>query len=349
MDQIKPLIRRIILREVAILQQRSLECAIAEALQIAGVAVDILLLIDGNDDTFIQHLLLDFCIQFAALCRVRLHSSSINQGIHLRIAVSEDVVGVIGVEESVRIVNISGILLHKVDSTTGEGIYGVTFLLYDDTNTPIGQYTSDDRGYVYIEDLASGRYYLRELENEGYIVDTEKKTVYLRSGETTEITWENTPVTGQIQITKTSEDHNSINGWPAGTPIPNTEFEIYNARTGKLVDTIRTDKNGVAVSKPLPLARYEVIESKAADFYGLDKTPIEVEIEYAGQIVKAAMTNKSLYTNVSIKKTGYVEVMPGQTLRYDFTDIANNSTTALESFYWRERALFLDNLRRNTQ
>ena len=244
---------------------------------------------------------------------------------------------------------ISGILLHKVDSTTGEGIYGVTFLLYDDTNTPIGQYTSDDRGYVYIGDLASGRYYLRELENEGYIVDTEKKTVYVRSGETTEITWENTPVTGQIQITKTSEDYNSTNGWPAGTPIPNTEFEIYNARTGKLVDTIRTDKNGVAVSKPLPLARYQVIESKAADFYGLDKTPLEVEIEDAGQIVKAVMTNKSLYTNVSIKKTGYVEVMPGQTLRYDFTDIANNSTTALESFYWRERALFLDNLRRNTQ
>ena len=232
---------------------------------------------------------------------------------------------------------VSGILLHKVDSATGDGIYGVTFLLYDDTNTPIGQYTSDDRGYVYIEGLESGRFYLRELENEGYIVDTEKKTVYVKSGETTEITWKNTPITGQIQITKTSADYNSMNGWPAGTPIPNTEFEIYNARTGKLVDTIRTDKNGVAVSKPLPLARYEVIESKAADFYGLDKPPIEVEIEYAGQIVKAAMTNKSLYTNVSIKKTGYVEVMPGQTLRYDFTDIANNSTTSLESFYWRER------------
>ena len=232
---------------------------------------------------------------------------------------------------------VSGILLHKVDSATGDGIYGVTFLLYDDTNTPIGQYTSDDRGYVYIEGLESGRFYFRELENEGYIVYTEKKTVYVKSGETTEITWKNTPITGQIQITKTSADYNSMNGWPAGTPIPNTEFEIYNARTGKLVDTIRTDKNGVAVSKPLPLARYEVIESKAADFYGLDKTPIEVEIEYAGQIVKAAMTNNSLYTNVSIKKTGYVEVMPGQTLRYDFTDIANNSTTSLESFYWRER------------
>ena len=232
---------------------------------------------------------------------------------------------------------ISGILVHKVDSTTGEGIPGVSFILYDSGHNPIDQQTTDDRGYAWFEDLEGGsRFYLQELENEGYIPDTQEKTVYVRSGETTEVTWENTPITGQIQITKTSADYNSINGWPTGTLIPNTEFEIYNARTGKLVDTIRTDKNGVAVSKPLPLARYQVIESKAADFYGLDKTPIEVEIEYAGQVVKAAMTNKSLYTNVSIKKTGYVEVMPGQTLRYDFTDIANNSTTALESFYWRD-------------
>ena len=138
-------------------------------------------------------------------------------------------------------------------------------------------------------------------------MDEQLKTVYVTDGTTTEITWENTAITGQIQITKTSADYNSMNGWPAGTPIPNTEFEIYNARTGNLVDTIKTDKNGVASSRPLPLGRYKIVESKAADFYGLDQTPIEVEIEYAGQIVKAAMTNKSLYTNVSIKKTGYYQ------------------------------------------
>ena len=231
---------------------------------------------------------------------------------------------------------ISGILIHKVDSATGEGIYGVSFILYDNGNNPIAQETSDDRGYVRFENLTAGRYYLRELENEGYIPDTQKKTVYVKSGETTEIEWKNTPINGQIQIAKTSADYNSMNGWPAGTPIPNTVFEVYNARTNRLVDTIKTDKNGLAVSKPLPLARYKIVESKAAEFYGLDKTPIEVEIEHAGQIVKAAMTNKSLYTNVSIKKTGYVEVMPGQLVRYNFADIANNSTTALESFYWRD-------------
>ncbi len=231
---------------------------------------------------------------------------------------------------------ISGILLHKVNAITGEGIPGVSFILYDASNNPIAQETSDDRGYVRFENLTAGRYYLRELENEGYIPDTQKKTVYVKSGETTEIEWQNTPITGQIQVTKVSADYNAMNGWPAGTPIPNTVFEIYNARTNRLVDTIRTDKNGLAVSKPLPLARYKIVESKAAEFYGLDKTPIEVEIEYAGQIIKASMTNKSLSTNVSIKKTGYVEVMPGKLVRYNFTGIANNSTTALESFYWRD-------------
>ena len=231
---------------------------------------------------------------------------------------------------------ISGILIHKVNAITGEGIPGVSFLLYDSGNNPIAQETSDDRGYVRFEGLEDGRYYLRELENEGYIPDTQKKTVYVKSGETTEIEWQNTPITGQIQVTKVSADYNAMNGWPAGTPIPNTVFEIYNARTNRLVDTIKTDKNGLAVSKPLPLARYKIVESKAAEFYGLDKTPIEVEIEYAGQIVKASMTNKSLSTNVSIKKTGYVEVMPGQLVRYNFAGIANNSTTALGSFYWRD-------------
>ena len=229
-------------------------------------------------------------------------------------------------------------LIHKIDSVTGKGIFGVKFLLSDAAGNPVGTYESDNEGYVYIDSaLADGRYTIREIAcADGYILDTQPKTVYVEYGGCTTITWKNTAVTGQIQIIKTSADYNSMNGWPAGTPIPNTVFEIYNARTNRLVDTIKTDKNGLAVSKPLPLARYKIVESKAAEFYGLDKTPIEVEIEYAGQIVKASMTNKSLSTNVSIKKTGYVEVMPGQLVRYNFADIANNSTTALESFYWRD-------------
>lgn len=81
---------------------------------------------------------------------------------------------------------ISGILIHKVNAVTGEGIPGVSFLLYDSGNNPIAQETSNDRGYVRFENLTAGRYYLRELENEGYISDTQRKTVYVRTTETPE-------------------------------------------------------------------------------------------------------------------------------------------------------------------
>ena len=63
---------------------------------------------------------------------------------------------------------------------------------------------------MYIEGITTaGRYYLRELENEGYITDTQMKTVYVKPGETTLVEWENTPISGQIQITKKSADYNS--------------------------------------------------------------------------------------------------------------------------------------------
>ena len=232
---------------------------------------------------------------------------------------------------------ICGILIHKTSSTTGEGIYGVPFILYDGNHNPIAQEESDNEGYVRFEGLSAGRYFLREGDNEGYIPDKQYKTVYVKDGETTIIEWKNTPITGQIQVLKTSEDYNSMNGWPAGTPIPDTELEIYNARTNRLVDTIKADKNGLAVSKPLPLGRYKIVESKAGKFYGLDKTPIEVEIEFAGQIVKVSMTNKSLYTNVSIKKTGPSQAVSGQPIRYVFSQIKNGSNVSLDSFYWRDQ------------
>lgn len=230
----------------------------------------------------------------------------------------------------------SGILIHKTDSVTGKGIYGVTFLLYDSTNTPIGQYTSDNQGYVYIENLTkSGRYYLRELENEGYVPDTQMKTVYVTAGETTLIEWKNIPITAQIQITKKSADYNSTNGLPAGTLLEGAVFEIYD-KANNLVDTIKSDQRGLAVSKPLPLGRYTIREVKAPANYGVSDTVLNAYLEHEGQIMRFEVTNKSLTTGVSITKTGPKEAMAGQPVNYAFSGIANNSNVRLDNFYWRD-------------
>lgn len=237
----------------------------------------------------------------------------------------------------------SGILIHKVD-TSGEGIYGVKFLLYDEDRNPIGEFTSDDNGYVYItsDDLpdganTSGRFYLRELEAaEGYILDEEYKTVYVRPGRTAEIEWVNEAITGQIQIYKYASEANPVTGDPAGTPLQGAVYEIIHERSGRVVDYITTNARGVAASKPLPLMRYKIREVTAPAYYQLDPTVHDVTLEYAGQIIKIAAYDKPANLKVTVTKTGNKQLLAGDSMRYDLT-VANNSNVALENFYLHDQ------------
>ena len=233
----------------------------------------------------------------------------------------------------------SSIMIHKIDSATREGIYGVKFILYDAGKNPIGEYVTDQDGYIWIDDeLTPGKYFLRELEAaEGYTLDEEYKTVYVERGKCAQITWENTAITGQIQIRKYAAENNSVTGDLAGTELEGAVFEITQARSGKVVGYITTDAHGVAASDPLPLGRYFVKEVTAPAYYQLSGEKMEAEIEYPGQIIKLTAYNKPAQLGVTIKKTGNNEVQPGTTMRYDFSGIANTSNVALNNFYWHDR------------
>jgi uncharacterized surface anchored protein len=231
----------------------------------------------------------------------------------------------------------AGLRILKIDSISKKPIYGVEFMLFDSNNKQVGTYSTDNNGVIDFSGILSeGRYTIRETRAASgyYLVDVPKTVEFLR-GKVTEIVWENTPQLGQIQITKKSADDNPINGFPAGTLLEGAVFEIYD-KANNLVDTIKSNKNGLAVSKLLPLARYTVIEKTAPEFYSPAKDSIEAEIEFAGQIVRLTVLNSSIYTNVSVTKRGYTEVVPGQSIRYDFKNIANNSTVPLDSFFWRD-------------
>ena len=233
---------------------------------------------------------------------------------------------------------ISRILLHKVDKATGKGISGAVFLLYDGNHNPIGEYVTDQDGYIYADEgLTDGRYYLREIKAApGYVLDPELKTIYVRYGSTTEIEWSNTAECGQIQIIKKSANDNPINGLPAGTLLEGAVFEIYD-KAGNVVDTIKSDRNGRAISKTLPLSRYTIREIKAPANYSINPTVMTAYLEFNGQIVTFEAQNASVSTGISIKKTGPVQAVPGQPIRYVFSQIKNSSNVALDSFYWRDQ------------
>ena len=233
----------------------------------------------------------------------------------------------------------ASIMIHKIDAATGAGIYGVKFVLYDSGKNPIGEYTTDQDGYIYIDDeLVPGKYYLRELEAaDGYIRDEQYKTVYVERGKCAQIEWENSAVTGQIQIRKYSSGDNTVTGQLAGTPLEGAVFEITQARSGKVVGYIVTDARGVAASGPLPLGRYFVTEVSAPKYYQLSGEKMEAEIEYPSQIIKLSAYNKPAALGVTIKKSGNYEVQSGQAMSYDFSGIANTSNVALNHFFWHDR------------
>ncbi len=238
---------------------------------------------------------------------------------------------------------LAGVRIKKIDAVTGEGIYGVRFLIKDEHNNLIGEYSTDQDGYIELDDLLTdGKSEIKiKVEEiaaaEGYVLDDTVRTLRIRRGETTELVVENTPILGQIQVVKKSAQDNQVTNQPKGSLLEGAVFEITNADTGRVVDTMTSDPRGIAASNPIPLGRYYVQEIQAPRFYQLNSEKVEVKLKVEGDVVRIEMYNDAANINTSIEKTGNYTVDAGSNMRYDFTNIANNSNVPLDNFFWHDR------------
>lgn len=225
----------------------------------------------------------------------------------------------------------------KLDSVTGKPIYGVTFLLYDMKNNILGEFVTNQNGVIVLpQSLAAGRYKIKEIRAaDGYVLDDTIRTIEVKSGETTEIVIKNEPVQGQIQIVKKSAEYNDSTKKKAGALLEGAVFEISNAQN-KVVDYIKTDWRGVATSKMLPLGIYAIREIKAPKHYLLDGKVFYAEIKLHNDLIKFVVLNDNEDIKVDIQKFGNIEAMPGSVISYNFKEISNKSTVALDEFYFHD-------------
>lgn len=196
-------------------------------------------------------------------------------------------------------------------------------------------YTNKDGYLITPEKLPYGYYTLKEVQAPyGYVLDdTPIPFVISQENASTDtgvtvvkVKAKDMAQKGVINITKTGEIFSSVeenNGvytpkYSVGN-LKGAVFEVYAAEDittldgtvrydqGSLVDTIKTDDDGVAKSKELYLGKYTVIEKTAPNGYVHNTVKYDAELTYAGQNISVTSTDLSVYNDrqkvaVSLKK-----------------------------------------------
>lgn len=184
----------------------------------------------------------------------------------------------IPVEETPIIVEIS-----KSDITTGKELPGAKLEIIDKNGETFAAWTTDGKPYT-INAIPAGEYTLRETTSPyGYQIAEEVKFTVEETGEIQKVAMSDARVLGMIHIVKTESDTKK--------PLSGVEFEIRDEK-GKVLTKLKTDKDGKAVTEPIPIGSYKedgtfdkdlhyyVVETKALDGYVLDKTKHDITLQY---------------------------------------------------------------------
>lgn len=114
---------------------------------------------------------------------------------------------------------------------------------------------------------------------------------------------------GQIEFIKMDED--------GKTPLENVEFEVYNSKS-ELVDTVKTNKDGKAMTKVLPYGSYTAVERKTASGYVLSKEVMKFTLNESSvndvSVVTRTITNKKNVVSVLKVNSKTNKALEGATL-----------------------------------
>lgn len=216
--------------------------------------------------------------------------------------------------ETGKVIPAAGIGFKVRNTDTGE--YIVQHINYP-TPVDIDIYYTDVSGKLMMpEKLPYGNYeIIEQCTAYGYVLDS-APIAFKVDGVKTVVTVEkfNMPQKGIIRISKSGEvffsavESDGVYSLVfADKNLAGATYEITAAEDiitpdgtlryakGMVVDTLTTDENGAAESKPLYLGKYTVRETKAPYGMVLNGTPKTVELTYAGETVKITETAAEFY------------------------------------------------------
>ena len=215
----------------------------------------------------------------------------------------------------------------KVDKENHEiKLQGVEFKVYDEQNNLVETLVTNKQGEAETRDLPiTSKYTIKETKtNKDYKLSGNTIKVELEDGETEKLIIENEKKKGKINVIKVDKDNNE-------TKLEGVEFEILNSK-GEVVDKIKTDKEGIAKTKALPInEEYTVRETKTLENYILNEKDIKVKIKGEG-VQEIKIENQKIKGKINILKTskddnpitGEKAGTPLEGVKFEIFDINNN-------------------------
>ena len=200
----------------------------------------------------------------------------------------------------------------KTDELTSEPLSGAEFTITRKTGLPshngadngdvVAVLTTDANGEAVSDLLTWGEYEVKETKVPEHYLDnhfvttvngTENEKVY-------EIRVENEPTKGWLRLVKTDRLD--------GHPIAGVVFDIL--QDGRIVSTMTTDQDGVAVSEPIAKGRYTVKEHANPKGYTKELVSLDCEV-FSDLVTRMTADNQPIRGRIKIVKK---DELTGETL-----------------------------------
>ena len=215
----------------------------------------------------------------------------------------------------------------KVDKDNNEVLLdGVTFDILDENGQVVDTIKTDSNGEAITKKLPIDQKYtvLEKSTLQNYVLSEETQTVTLEQNQIKDITFENEKKKGQIRVIKVDMDDNEV-------LLEGVTFDVLDEK-GQVVDTIKTDSNGEAITKRLPIdQKYTVLEKSTLQNYVLSEETQTVTLEQ-DKIKNITFENEKIKGYIEITKISeddnkYNGVAAGTPLAgaiFDIYDSENN-------------------------
>ena len=185
------------------------------------------------------------------------------------------------------VANNGEILINKIDGDTSKPVEGVTFELTTADGTSVGRATTDKNGKATFTNLFPGNYKLKEISsNSYYVINSTVFDVKVEIGKTITLDVSNYKKKGRVKVIKVDKDNKEVK-------LKDVEFQVLDDK-GTVLETLKTDSNGEAVTKEYALkdyAKLTIKETKTGKDYMLNETPQTVILKES-EIVNVTFTNE---------------------------------------------------------